>query len=162
MRSRSARLARLLVLPALLALSGPRPAAAAEPQDCVPVAIVLWGDGRHDDTKALDAWFHGASAIWADSGAPVGNDIAGRSFRLSSAIYVPAGTGRTLEAFHMLWPERGEIVSGGAIRSGNNPDIAPVASGISIVGGDAGEGEPLEMPDIPTLPRNPEASCATS
>lgn len=155
--------ARDCVFAALLAMPlAPRAALAAAQQDCVPAEIVLWGDGRHDDTKALDAWFRGAAAIWADTGAPVGNAIAGRSFRLSSAIYVPAGTDRSLESFRMLWPERGEIVTGGTIITGNDPEQAPVAVGVSIVGGDAGEGKPLQMPDVRPAPWDPAASCATS
>src|SRR6478736_2037634 len=81
---------------------------AAEPQRCVAADIVLWGDGRHDDSAALNAWFRGADAIWAENGEPVGDWIAGHSFRLSDAVYVPGGTGRRLEDFRMLWPERGE------------------------------------------------------
>ena len=63
------------------------------------VPVVLWGDGRHDDTAALNAWLRGHDAIWADTGEPVGAAIGGRSFRLSSAIYVQAGTGRVLRDF---------------------------------------------------------------
>lgn len=158
MPSRSARLAASLIVAAALSI----PAVAAEPQHCVPADIVLWGDGRHDDTTALDAWFHGAAAIWGDSGEPVGGDIAGRSFRLSAAVYVPGGTGRSLRNFHMLWPERGESVTGGAIMTGDDPDRAPIASGIDIVGGDPGEGKPFETPDLLPTRRDPEASCATS
>ncbi len=124
---------------------------------------MLWGDGRHDDTVALNAWLRGDAAIWAESGAPVGAAISGRSFRLSAAVYVRGGTGRMLENFRMEWPERGETVSGGSIRSGTDPAGAPILSDVSIVGGDSGEGIPFEMPDVPS-PGDPkdEASCATS
>jgi len=135
---------------------------AAEPQHCVRAEIVLWGDGRHDDSAALNAWFGGADAIWAESGAPVGTAIAGHSFRLSAAVFVPGGTGRRLEDFRMLWPENGEIVSGGSIASGSDPEKAAVVSGVDIVGGDAGEGVPFEAPDPDPAQRNPTASCATS
>ena len=94
------------------------PSTAAERQQCVRPEIVLWGDGRHDDTHALNAWLRGEDAIWADSGAAVGAVISGRTFRLSAAVYVRAGTGRVLETFRLLWPERGETVSGGTIRAG--------------------------------------------
>src|SRR5271155_1778467 len=63
-------------------------ARAAEPQHCLRPGIVLWGDGRHDDSAALNAWFSGAAAIWAESGEPVGASIAGHSFRLSAPLYV--------------------------------------------------------------------------
>jgi hypothetical protein len=123
---------------------------------------VLWGDGRHDDSAALNAWFQGADAIWAASGEPVGANIAGHSFRLTGPVFVPAGTGRRLDAFRMLWPERGEIVSGGSIAAGGDPDKAAIVSGVDIVGGDPGEGVPFEAPDPDPAQRNPTASCATS
>ena len=106
----------------------------------MPAEIVLWGDGRHDDTKALNAWLRGQPAIWGDSGEPVGAAIAGRRFRLSAAIYVPGGTGRSLEDFRLLWPERGEIVAGG----------------------DPGEGKPFETPAAAPSKPDPKASCAIS
>jgi hypothetical protein len=135
---------------------------AAEPQHCVRAEIVLWGDGRHDDSAALTAWLRGADAIWAASGEPVGAAIAGRSFRLTSAVFVPGGTGRRLEAFQFLWPERGEIVSGGSIVAGSDPDKAPIVSGVKISGGDPGEGKPFEMPDPAPAEPDPKASCAIS
>jgi len=137
------------------------PAQAAE-QRCVRPEIVLWGDGRHDDSAALNAWFHGADAIWAESGEPVGGAIAGHSFRLSAPVFVPGGTGRRLEAFRMLWPERGEIVSGGSIASGGDPDKAPILSGVDIVGGDPGEAVPSDAPDPAPPGRDDPASCGIS
>jgi hypothetical protein len=144
-----------------LVLAG-SPSTAAEPQHCVKAEIVLSGDGRHDDTHALNAWLRGEDAIWADSGAPVGAAISGRSFRLSAAIYVRAGTGRVLENFRLLWPERGETVSGDTILAGGDPDQAPQMSGVEIVGGDPGEGKPLDLPDPAPAQRDDAESCATS
>jgi hypothetical protein len=135
---------------------------AAEAQRCVRAEIVLWGDGRHDDTHALNAWLRGEDAVWADSGAPVGATISGRSFRLSAAVYVRAGTGRVLDRFRMLWPERGETVSGGTILAGGDADQAPQMSGIEIVGGDPGEGKPFDLPDPAPVRRDEAESCATS
>jgi hypothetical protein len=146
----------------MLAALAPAMARAAQPQDCVRADIVLWGDGKHDDTAALSAWLRGADAIWATSGEPVGASIAGHNFRLSGAVYVPGGTGRRLEQFHLLWPERGETVSGGTIVSGSDPDQAPILSGVSIIGGDDGEGVPFEMPDADSGHHPGQASCATS
>ena len=137
-------------------------AVAAVPQDCARAEVVLWGDGRHDDTRALNAWLSGADAVWADSGAPVGAAIVGRRFRLSAAIYVHAGSGRRLDDFRLFWPERGETVTGGTIQSGGDPDREPAISGISIVGGDPGEGRPFDLPDPGAAAPNAEASCATS
>jgi hypothetical protein len=146
----------------ILAIFAPASAFAAEPQHCVRAEIVLWGDGRHDDTQALNAWLRGEDAIWADSGAPVGASIAGRSFRLSAAVYVRAGTGRTLDNFQMLWPERGETVSGGTILAGGDPDQAPAMSGVGILGGDPGEGQPFDLPDQAPARHDDLESCATS
>ena len=160
-----AYVARGCVVTALLAtivLAGLHAAVAAEAQDCVRAETVLWGDGKHDDTRALNAWLQGDGAIWADSGVPVGAAIIGRSFRLSAAIYVRAGTGRMIESFNLLWPERAETVSGGTIRAGDDPDQAPVMSGIEIVGGDPGEGKPIDLPDPAPARRDDQESCATS
>jgi hypothetical protein len=137
-------------------------AAQAGPQRCVPAEIVLWGDGRHDDTFALNAWFRGAPAVWADSGAPVGAAIAGRSFRLSDAVYVPGGSGRSLSDFRMVWPERGETVTGGTIAAGSDAAAAPLLTGITIIGGDDSEGKPFEMTEPDPARRDEAASCATS
>jgi hypothetical protein len=123
---------------------------------------VLWGDGQHDDTAALNAWLRGDDLVWAETGDPVGEAIAGRVFRLSSAIYVPGGTGRRLDSFRLVWPERGETVTGGSVRAGDDPDAAPLVSGVAIVGGDPGEGVPLETPDIAPKDRRDPARCAVS
>jgi hypothetical protein len=151
----------LLAIAVIAALSF-APAGYAEPQHCARAGIVLWGDGRHDDSAALNAWFGGDAAIWGESGEPVGAAIAGRSFRLSAPLYVSGGTGRRLEDFRMLWPERGEIVSGGSIVSGSDPDKAPIVSGISVIGGDPGEGTPFEAPEPVPAGRDARASCAIS
>jgi hypothetical protein len=130
-------------------------------QHCVHPAVILWGDGRHDDTKALQAWLDGANALWGESGAPVGATIAWRRFRLSTAIYFGAGTGRTLEHFRFDWPARGETVTGGRLSSGHDPNAEPAMSGVNIVGGDAGEGKPIYVPVAPP-PRPDATSCGIS
>jgi hypothetical protein len=150
---------------ALVLLAGgaaPPPSLGAGRQDCVRIPIVLWGDGRHDDTAALNAWLRGEDAIWADTGAPVGATVERHRFRLSSAVYVRAGTGRTLREFRMEWPERGEVVTGGTIAAGSDPDAAPVQSGVRVEGGDPGEGVPFEVPDPGPQQANRDASCAIS
>jgi hypothetical protein len=136
--------------------------ATAAPQDCVKAEFILWGDGKHDDTAALSAWLRGANASWASTGKPVGDRIVGHSFRLSAAVYVAAGSGRQLDDFRLLFPERGETVSGGTIMAGNDPDKPPVMSGVTIRGGDPGEGTPFDIPDLhPGRPSN-QTSCAIS
>src|SRR4051812_19796705 len=109
------------------------PAYAAR-QDCARIPVMLWGDGKHDDTAALNAWLQGRDAIWADTGEAIGAAITGRIFRLSSAIYVQAGTGRVLRDFRLEWPERSEIVSGGTITAGGDPEAAPGPGGGAITG----------------------------
>jgi hypothetical protein len=151
----------VIICAAISVLALPR-SLPAEPQHCVPADIVLWGDGRHDDSAALNAWFRGADAIWAENGEPVGAAIAGHSFRLSAPVFVPGGTGRRLEAFRMLWPERGEIVSGGSIVSGSDAASAPILSGVDIIGGDPGEAVPFDAPDTAPAARDNLASCGIS
>jgi hypothetical protein len=150
------------LLAAFLALTAFSSAAPAAPQHCAKAPVVLWGDGRHDDSFALNAWLRGEDAVWADSGAPVGAAIVGRSFRLSDPVYVRAGAGRRLESFRLAWPERGETVSGGTVLAGSDPDRPPATSGLSIQGGDPGEGRPFDLPDNLDAAPDPEAACATS
>src|SRR3974390_3048718 len=95
------------LIAALIAVS---PAAADEPSKCAAAPPVLWGDGGHDDTAALNAWFQGDIVIWAQTHAAVGSEIADHTFRLTAAVYVPSGTGRKLEHFQLVWPERREKV----------------------------------------------------
>lgn len=150
------------ILGVVLCLLAPSGAEAAERQHCVRTDIVLWGDGRHDDTQALNAWLRGEEVAWADSGEPVGAAISGHDFRLSAAIYVTAGSDRRLENFRLSWPERGETVTGGTIQSPADPAQEPVTTGVQIVGGDPGEGKPFDAPEIAPAVPDPQASCATS
>src|SRR5438874_1207776 len=154
-------LPRLFLVSCLLVLSFVIPAQAEE-QRCVRTQNILWGDGRHDDTVALNAWLRGEDAVWADSGRSVGAAIAGRSFRLASAIYVIGGTGRSLSDFRLLFPERGETVTGGTIRAGIDPDGPPLSTGVSIVGGDSGEGVPFQAPDPAPIRAEEKAGCPIS
>jgi len=125
-------------------------ARAAEKPPCEPVLLALWGDGRHDDTKALNAWFKGDRVVWGANGEPVGAAIAGRVFRLSSTVFVPSGTGRRLERFEMVWPARRERVSGGTIDAGNDHDMPATTTGIVKIGAGPDEGVPYKAP--PTTP----------
>jgi len=150
----------LAILLAIIAPWGP--ILAAEPPRCVRGDMLLWGDGGHDDTVALNAWLRGEDLAWAETGEPVGEAIAGHVFRLSSAIYVPGGTGRRLDSFRLVWPERGETVSGGSVRAGEDPDQPPVLNGVEIAGGDPGEGVPIETPEIAPRDRRDPARCAVS
>lgn len=48
---------------------------------------VLYGDGKHDDTLALQAWFNGEDVEWPD-GTPVGNRIEGKRFIIHDTVHV--------------------------------------------------------------------------
>lgn len=149
------------LLVSILLLAG-LPAAAAEPAKCAPGALVLWGDGEHDDTAALNAWLRGERAVWAQSGEAVGPVVAGRSFVLSQAVYAVGGTGRTLERFRLLWPERNEIVTGDALSTGANANMPPAGTNIHIIGGDSGEGVAVEAPDPAPSDQGDPAKCLIS
>jgi hypothetical protein len=135
---------------------------AQEDAKCAAAPHVLWGDGEHDDTAALNAWFRGENVIWAQSHEPVGAEIADRNFLLNSTIYISGGTGRKLERFRMIWPARNEIVSGGTILSGTDPDQPPVAEGITKIGADPDEGVPYEGPALEPLDHGIPKRCLTS
>ena len=147
------------VLAMLVALSA---AIAGEPSKWAAAPHLLWGDGEHDDTAALNAWFQGETVIWAQTRDAVGEEIADRTFLLSSAIYISSGTGRKLVRFRMVWPERKETVSGGAIVAGNDPDQPPVADGITKIGADPDEGVPYETPDPEPREHGIPKHCLTS
>jgi hypothetical protein len=153
MRGRIAFLAAAVLLLALCATSS-----AADPKKCVGAHLVLWGDGAHDDTEALNAWFRGETVVWGDTQQPVGAEIADRVFLLSSTVYIPAGFGRRLERFRMVWPHRHETVAGGMITTGDNPDEPPVAVAVTTVNAGPDEGVPFEA-ETPLLER-PDAASA--
>ncbi|GEM_PF-2671194 len=144
-------------------LAGLSPAPVKPPaSDCRPAPLVLWGDGRHDDTAALNAWFRGERVVWADSGASVGATIADRTFKLSAAIYIPSGTGRTITHFRFVWPWTHEEVTGGTIATGTNPDLPALLSGIRKRGGDPLEGIPYAAPVAAQPARLPSRDCLVS
>jgi hypothetical protein len=138
------------------------PADADEQSKCAAAPHLLWGDGEHDDTAALNAWFRGETVIWAATHEAVGAEIADREFLLSSAVYISSGTGRKLERFRMVWPERKETVSGGTILSGDDPDKPPVAEGITAIGADPDEGVPYKTPDLEPRDHGIPRHCLTS
>ena len=138
------------------------PAEAEEQSKCAAAPHLLWGDGEHDDTAALNAWFRGETVIWAQTHEPVGGEIADRTFLLSSVVYISSGTGRRLERFRMIWPERQETVSGGTILSGDDPDKPPIADGITKIGADPDEGVPYKTPDPEPRDHGIPKHCLTS
>ena len=148
-----------ILLAGILAITS---ATAEEPSKCPAEPRLLWGDGEHDDTAALNAWFRGETVIWAQTHEEVGAEIADRTFLLSSVVYISSGTGRKLERFRMVWPERQETVSGGTIRSGDDPDTPPVAEGVTTIGADPDEGVPYESPAPEPLDHGIPRHCLTS
>jgi hypothetical protein len=92
----------------------------------------------------------------------VGPEIADRAFRLRETLYVPSGTGRRLERFQLYWPERGEKVSGGAIRSGDDPKRPPVSEAVTMVGNDPDEGVPFPSPELEPREHGTPRHCLTS
>jgi hypothetical protein len=146
---------------ALLGLLAAPPAVAADGSKCAGERFVLWGDGWHDDTAALNAWFRGDAVVWGESGRSVGPQIADHVFRLSAPVYIPSGKGRTIAHFRFVWPERRELVAGGTIASGGDPDRPPVATGLTKVG--AGPGEGVPYPSKTPKPADPDRTdCLVS
>jgi hypothetical protein len=138
------------------------PAAADEQSKCAASPLVLWGDGEHDDTAGLNAWFRGETVLWAQTHEAVGAVIADRNFLLSSTVYIHGGTGRKMERFQMVWPWRNELVSGGTITAGNDPDGQPVADGITKVNADPDEGVPYDGPKPEPNEHGIPRHCLTS
>jgi hypothetical protein len=138
------------------------PAAAEEQSKCAAAPPVLWGDGQHDDTAALNVWFRGETVLWAQTHQAVGSEIIDHDFLLSSTIYIQGGTGRRLERFRMVWPHRDEIVSGGTITTGSDPDGQPVADGITKVNADPDEGVPYDGDEAEPTEHGIPRHCLTS
>jgi hypothetical protein len=135
---------------------------AAEKPDCEAAGLALWGDGKHDDTKALNAWFKGDRVVWAQTGRAIGSEIAGHDFLLSSTVFIPSGTGLRFERFQMIWPARKERVSGGTILTGNDPDKPAIVVGIVKIGAGPDEGVPYDAPPPKRGTRDLPESCLVS
>jgi hypothetical protein len=162
MRMPSRTLRRLAASAALaVSCAAPMAWAAAKPP-CVPAALALWGDGGHDDTRALNAWFKGDAVVWAETGQPVGPEIVGQTFLLSSTVHIPSGTGRRLERFQMIWPARRERVSGEEIFTGTNPDKPAFTAGIVKIGARPDEGVPYTAPPPEPAPPVSQKACLVS
>jgi hypothetical protein len=148
---------------ALLAiLAASAPAWASEESKCAAAPLVLWGDGEHDDTAALNAWFRGETVLWAQTQEAVGSEISDRHFLMSSTLYIHGGTGRKMERFQMVWPLREEVVTGGTIAAGDDPDGEPVADGITKVNADPDEGVPYDGPELEPHEHGIPKHCLTS
>jgi hypothetical protein len=153
---------RIAVAGLLAALILVRPGAAEELPDCAAAPPALWGDGEHDDTAALNAWFRGEAVTWAQTHERVGSEIADRRFLLSSTIYVHGGTNRKMERFQMFWPHREEVVSGGTIATGSDPKEPPTVDGITTVNADPDEGVPYDGPGLEPHEHGIPRRCMTS
>ena len=146
----------------LVALAFASAAKAEEPSKCADAPRVLWGDGEHDDTGALNAWFRGETVVWAQTHQAVGSEIADRTFLLSSTIYIHSGIARKLERFRMVWPHRSEVVSGGTIEAGESPDDPPVTDNITKINSDPDEGVPYNGPPPEPTENGIPRHCLTS
>ena len=146
----------------LFAALAAAPVRAAEKPDCEAAGLALWGDGRHDDTRALNAWFRGDRVVWAQSGRTIGPAISGHDFLLSSTVFIPSGTGRRFERFQMIWPARKERVSGRMILTGDDPDKAATVIGIVKIGAGPDEGVPYDAPAPKPGTRDLPESCLVS
>lgn len=146
-------MSRLAIFFLIAGIFGLPPAQAGADPKCSARVFVLWGDGKHDDTAALNAWFRGERVIWGQSGRAIGSQISDHDFRLTAPIYIPSGTGRRIDHFRFFWPQREEIVAGGAIAAGPDPNRPPVATGIAKIGADPSEGVPF-----PTATPHPSAA----
>jgi len=147
------------LLAVLIAVS---PAAADGPSKCSAALPVLWGDGEHDDTAALNAWFRGEAVLWAQTHEVVGSEITDHNFLLSSTVYIHSGTGRKMERFQMVWPYRNEVVTGGRIVAGSDPEGTPIADQITKINADPDEGVPYAGPKLEPHEKGIPRDCLTS
>lgn len=143
-----------LALFLLIAVAALPPAGSADSSKCAAKLFVLWGDGRHDDTVALNAWFRGDPIVWGQTGRSIGPRIADHVFRLTAPIYISSGTDRRIEHFEFFWPERKEVVAGGMITSSADPNQPPVATGLTKIG--AGPNEGVPYPSRTPKPASPD------
>jgi hypothetical protein len=60
-----------------------------------PAVPILWGDGHHDDTEAMQAWGSGRPWRHAD-GTPGGKVISGKQLLLTAPIVVTSAGGHGL------------------------------------------------------------------
>ena len=144
---------------AIAALS---PARGADSSKCGAKLMALWGDGKHDDTAALNAWFRGDDVVWGQTGRTVGPQIADHVFRLSTAIYIHSGTSRRIAHFRFVWPERNELVSGDMIVTGADPDQPPIATGLTKIGARPYEGVPYHSPTPKPAAHDDRTDCLVS
>lgn len=152
-----------IVAVALFAALPASPLARAQEQSkCAAAPHLLWGDGEHDDTAALNAWFRGETVIWAQTREAVGSMIADHKFLLSSTVYIHGGTGRKMERFQMVWPHRNEVVTGGTILAGNDPEDPPTVDHITKINSDPDEGVPYEGPKPEPTEHGIPRHCLTS
>lgn len=157
--SRALRCLAILLFAATAMLT---PAWAADGSKCGAKLFVLWGDGRHDDTAALNAWFRGDAVIWGETGRNVGPQIVGKIFRLTAAVSISSGTGRSITHFQFVWPARKELVSGGTIVAGNDPNQPPVATGLTKIGVGPNEGVPFASDTPKPATHDDRSDCLVS
>ena len=66
----------------------------------IPIAV-LYGNGMHDDTAGLRAWFAGQPVTWAD-GSAVGDFISNKMFLVSGPIFGPIKRERGVFSYNYI------------------------------------------------------------
>jgi hypothetical protein len=67
-----------------------------------------------------------------------------------------------MERFRMVWPWREEVVTGGTVAAGNDPESEPVADNITKVNADPDEGVPYDGPKLEPHEHSVPRHCLTS
>jgi hypothetical protein len=67
----------------------------------VPQRVILWGDGIHDDTAALQAFFDGGLVVTPE-GIAVGNHLRGGLYVVTSTIITNKAEDRMLTNSHLI------------------------------------------------------------
>lgn len=68
----------------------------------VPRSLILWGDGIHDDTAALRAFFNGG-LIYRPSGLPAQPTLYGERFLITESIRLHENKGRIIINSCIQW-----------------------------------------------------------
>lgn len=67
----------------------------------VPPKIVIWGDGVHDDTEALQAFFDGGRIV-DPYGREIGDFLAGMHLKVSKTIHIKQDKKRMFMHNHVI------------------------------------------------------------
>lgn len=65
-----------------------------------PQGLILWGDGIHDDTRAVQALMDGRLTVWTPTGLLVKDRVADQTFRITKALTIGVNRRKALLPFH--------------------------------------------------------------